>query len=559
MSMLARAVAPRAVKAIDQQEMSTVYGGVQYVPLENHQTWTSDLANAAGGGLGIVTVYACVRLLAETIASVPMILYRRVGQGKERATDHPLYPVFHDQPNPDMTSLVWRELLVSHVAGWGNHFSEVARGPLGDLELWPVRPDRIEAVWDSDGRKQYDYLSPSGGRKRMKPGSIFHVPGLSPDGLRGYSPIALHRKALRLYSVAQEYGTNFLENGARPAVVMTHPGNLSTAAIGRLAAQMDDVRGARNAGKTVILEEGLAITEIGVPPEDAQYIETRKFQMQEIARMYRVPPHMIGDLERATFSNIEHQSIDFVVHTIRPWLVRIEQEIKAQLLADEPDLSVEFLVDGLLRGDAESRAKALQIQRNSGVINGDEWRAIENLNPIPDGSGQTYWMPVNYAAAVVVDEDAEDEIELTSPPLLTRIKAMGEFTCPDCGKLINRRAAPGTVGYCRGCKAEKTFGEEPEPEPPDPLKTATIAFLSREQAPPEVHFHEGAFKSDNVPAPVVNVPAPVVNVPAPVVNVAAPDTEVFTDAMLEVRAVLAQMSKPKTIVRDKDGRIVGLS
>lgn len=451
MSILARAT--RATKGIDQ--VTNPEYGVQYVPLENYQRWTDNATATESAGLGIITVYACVRLLAETIASVPLILYRKVGSGKERATDHPYYKTFHDQTNSSMTSMIWRELLVSHIAGWGNHYSDITHDTFDSLQLWPIRPDRVETSWDANGRKKFEYLSPNGKRKTLDPKRIFHVPGLSPDGLRGYSPIALHRKTLKLYSVAQEYGTNFLENGARPATVLSHPKNLSAPAIDRLSGQMDALRGSGNAGKTVVLEEGLQITEIGVPPEDAQYIETRKFQMQEIARMYRVPPHMIGDLERATFSNIEHQSIDFVVHTIRPWLVRIEQEIKTQLLWREPDLSVEFLVDGLLRGDARSRAEALQIARINGIINGDEWRAIENLNPIEDGSGQTYWMPVNYQSSTQAEPAAVDP---QNPPQLVAVK-MSQFNCPDCGRMVNRLAAPGSIGYCKGCGSEKTFAE----------------------------------------------------------------------------------------------------
>ncbi len=448
MSLLARAVAPRAIKNIDQQAMGS-YGAITYVPLEDHRTWTHEMLPAVEGGLGLVTVYACVRLLAETIASIPLILYRRDGQGKERATDHPLYEVFHDRPNSAMTSMVWRELLVSHVAGWGNHYSELQRTN-GRLEFWPIRPDRIETSWSASGEKVFDYLSTTGKRTTFPPGRIFHVPGLSSDGLRGYSPIALHRKALALATVAQEYGTNFLANGARPAVVLSHPKNLSTPAQQRLAAQMDELKGSRNSGKTVVLEEGLTITEIGVPPEDAQYIETRKFQMQEIARIYRVPPHMIGDLERATFSNIEHQSIDFVVHTIRPWLVRIEQEIKTQILADEPDLSVEFLVDGLLRGDAKSRAEALAIQRQNGVINGDDWAAIENRNPLPDGLGKTYWMPVNYQPAMPPESP---DIAPDTAPTLTVVKSAA-VRCPSCDRLLAELATPPYKFTCTNSKCK---------------------------------------------------------------------------------------------------------
>jgi HK97 family phage portal protein len=532
---------PPAIKRVSVSEDGTYAVGPSTTAIQTYLSMVAAPAHGEGA-LGIVTVYACVRVLAETIASLPLILYRRLpGGGKERATDHPLYETFHDEPNPDMTSLIWRELLVSHVAGWGNHFSEMTRDGLNRLQFWPIRPDRVEAKFE-DGRRVYDYLSPTGERTRFLDGTIFHVRGLSSDGLVGYSPIALHRKAIQLYATAQEYGTSFLANGARPAVVMTHPGTLSQPAIDRLANQMDAMRGSRNAGKTVILEEGLTIQEVGIAPEDAQYIETRKFQMQEIARMYRVPPHMIGDLERATFSNIEHQSIDFVVHTIRPWLVRIEQEIKSQVLAKmgEDELFVEFLVDGLLRGDAKSRAEALATMRQNGIINGDEWRAIENLNPISDELGKTYWMPVNYGPATppeVEEEPVPEAIE--GPPQLRVVKSMAQFDCPDCGRMINRLAAPGTVGHCKSCKAEKTF--------PHPAKASNAELLTG---------LSDAIRSVAEP-PVVNVAAPIVNIeaaPPPDVHV---HTDSFVDAIDDLKTMLAA-PRSKRIERDANGRIVGL-
>lgn len=365
--------------------------------------------------LNIVAVYACVRVLAETVASLPLLLYRRNDGGKERYSDNEWYETLHDRPNPEMTSFVWRETMMSHLTTWGNAYNEIAYDRMGRPQLWPIRPDRIEALYDERGVKVFDYLSPMGGRRRLKPGTVFHIPGLSSNGLRGLSPITLHREALGLYQAAQNFGTSFFRNNARPAVVLSHPRNLTPAAIERLSAQMESLKGSDNAGKTVILEEGLELHEIGIPPEDAQYIETRKFQMQEVARMFRVPPHMVGDLERATFSNIEHQSIDFVVHTIRPWLVRIEQEINTQLLTED-GVYAEFLVDGLLRGDAESRAKALQTLRQNGVISADDWRAIENLNPIGGTAGAAYWQPMNYHA--LLPNETTAELEVNADPAL---------------------------------------------------------------------------------------------------------------------------------------------
>ena len=460
-SLLSRAT--RATKGIDQEAMATLPGAV-YVPLENRQTWTGEMVAGDDSALAIVTFYACVRVLAESVASVPLILYRRLPNGgKERATDHELYPVLHDAPNPEMTSFVWRETLVGHLATWGNSYNEIVEDGFGGMQLWPLRPDRIQARWGPGDTKVFDYLSTIGRRTtQLADGTIFHIPGLSSNGLVGLSPISLHREALGLYQALQDFGASTMRNMARPAVVMTHPKTLSKGAIERLATQMDDLRGSGNAGKTIVMEEGLTIKEIGVPPEDAQYIQSRDFQAREVARMFRMPPHMIGDLERATFTNIEHQSIDFVVYTLMPWLVRIEQEIKSQLLFDQDEYFVEFLVDGLLRGDAVTRAQALQIQRQNGVINGDEWRAIENRNPIEDGSGKAFWMPVNFQAAVTDQVDpgqsADPAIDTGQPsidampmPALTVVKSAA-VRCSKCNRLLAEQASPPYRITCSRCK-----------------------------------------------------------------------------------------------------------
>lgn len=351
------------------------------------------------GAMALPTIYACIQVLREDIASLPCVLYRRLpGGGKERATDHELYPVFHDAPNPEMTSFTWRETLATHVLGWGNHYSEITYDGAGRLELWPVaRPQRIEVAWE--GAKVFYDNEARGGRKRLLPGSIFHVMGQSLNGLVGLSPVALHRATVGEHISTRQFGRSFYDNMARPATLLKHPKTLSMGAIQRLQAQVDDLKGSRNAGKTVVLEEGSDFVTIGIPPEDAQYIETRKFQREEAAQLYRMPPHKVGILEHATFSNIEHQAIDYVTGTLRPWLVRIEQAIKTQLLADEPDLFVEFLVDGLLRGDSKSRSEALQVRFQNGNLSADDWREIENENPLPGGIGKRYYVPVTLRPA----------------------------------------------------------------------------------------------------------------------------------------------------------------
>ena len=347
--------------------------------------------------LGLPTLYACIRVLSEDVAKLPLILYRTTPDGgRERAKDHPLYPVFHDAPNPAMDSFVWRETLITHLAGWGNAYNEIAFDQVGRLQLWPMMPNRTEVRLEG-GERVYYYHKNSGERVKMRPGSVFHITDQSLNGLIGMSRVAYHRETIGEHFATRGFGANFYRNNARPATVLAHPKNLSEGAIQRLAKQMEEMRGSGNAGKTVVLEEGLEIKEIGVPPEDAQYIETRKLQREEIAQLYRMQQHKVGILDHATFSNIEEQNIDYVTGTLMSWLVRVEKAIQREFLFGEPDLYVEHLVDALLRGNAESRAKALQIRWQAGNVSPNDWRRMENENPIE--GGDTYYVPVNYKAA----------------------------------------------------------------------------------------------------------------------------------------------------------------
>lgn len=402
MSLLARATKAAGMPSISED------GTLVTAPL----SWLPWLVQTTGGpiseegSLALPTIYACVRVLAEDVASLPLILYRRLeGGGKERATDHPLYDVLHDAPNPEMTSFTWRETTMTHLLTWGNAYSEIAYDGLGRLQLWPISPSRMDVRWEG-GRRVYYYLGDSG-RKPLKPGSVFHVMGQSLNGLVGLSPIGLHRATLGEHMATRDFGQAFYRNMARPATVLQHPKTLSAGAIERLAAQMEALKGSRNAGKTVVLEEGSQVKEIGIPPEDAQYIETRKLHREEAAQLFRMPPHKVGILDHATFSNIEHQAIDYVTGTLRPWLVRNEQAIATQLLEDEPDIFAEHLVDGLLRGDAKSRAEALAIRRQNGTLTADEWRALENENELAGGVGKVTWMPVNYKPVLPATPETE--------------------------------------------------------------------------------------------------------------------------------------------------------
>ncbi len=331
-------------------------------------------------------VYACVRVLAETIASLPLHTYRRTERGKEKAMDHSLYYLLHDEPNPEMTSFVFRETLMGHLLLWGNAYAQIIRDGRGKvIALYPLLPDRMEVGRNEKGELYYRYLKDSR-EYLLRREEVLHIPGLGFDGLAGYSPIAMAKNAIGMALATEEYGSRLFANDARPSVVLEHPGLLKDP--GKIRDSWNQIyRGSENAHKVAVLEEGMSVKTLSMPPEQAQFLETRKFQIEEICRIFRIPPHLIASLDRATFSNIESQSISFVVHTIRPWLVRIEQAMNKALFSQSEKQKhfVSFVVEGLLRGDFASRMQGYSIGIQNGFLSPNDARSLENLNPIEHG------------------------------------------------------------------------------------------------------------------------------------------------------------------------------
>ena len=288
-----------------------------------------------------IAVYACVRVLSEAIAQLPLHVYEYTDRGKERVPMHPLYFFLHNQPNPEMTSFVFRETLMSHLLIYGNAYAQIIRNGRGDvMGLYPLMPDKIKVDRDERNRliykySRYDEQNPNfreQGEIILPAEQVLHIPGLGFDGLVGYSPIAMAKNAIGLAVACDEYGASFFANGASPSAVLEHPGVIKNPE--RVREAWHRAYGSGNAHKTAILEEGMKYTPISIPNNEAQFLETRKFQIEEIARLYRVPLHMIGDLDHATFSNIEHLSLEFVKYTLDPWLIRWEQSLMKALLSD---------------------------------------------------------------------------------------------------------------------------------------------------------------------------------------------------------------------------------
>ena len=341
----------------------------------------------------MTAVYSCVRILSEAVASLPIHVYKyNESGGKEKALDHPLYFLLHDEPNPEMTSFAFRETLMTHLLLWGNAYAQIVRNGKGEvIGLYPLMPDRMRVDRDENGHLYYEYWLTNEDAPTMKgssvilqPKDVLHIPGLGFDGLVGYSPIAMAKNAIGLAIAAEEYGSKFYANGAAPSGVLEHPGTLKDPSRVRESWQAT-FGGSANSNKVAVLEEGMKYTPISISPNEAQFLETRKFQINEIARIFRVPPHMVGDLEKSSFSNIEQQSLEFVKYTLDPWVSRWEQNMMRSLLTqgEKTTYFIKFNVDGLLRGDYQSRMNGYAIGRQNGWMSANDIRELENLDRIP--------------------------------------------------------------------------------------------------------------------------------------------------------------------------------
>jgi len=398
---------------IDQKTADFIKG----VDLDTGQTSNSGIDIDEDSALKISTVYACVKVIAETIASLPLHLLQELSNGdSEKAKQHPLYGVLHDAPNNEMTSFTFREMLMTNLLLWGNAYALIKRDKNGHVtELYPLKSKNMVVSRDpvTDAIK-YTYTNNKGTSKTYSPKQVLHIPAFTFDGVLGVSPITYAREAMGLALATEEFGARFFGNGARPGGVLEHPGIVKDPE--KLRDSWNKVyQGTRNSHKVAVLEEGMKYHEIGMSPEDSQFLQTRSFQITEICRIFRVPPHMIGDLSRSTFSNIEHQSIDFVVHTIRPWITRWEQAIARALLNDQERTIyyAKFNVNGLMRGDFASRMSGYAIARQNGWMNANEIRALEDMNKIPnDQGGDLYLLNGNMISAIAANQNggAKNEI-----------------------------------------------------------------------------------------------------------------------------------------------------
>lgn len=375
----------------------------------------------------MTAVYSCVRILSEAVASLPLNVYRYTDNGgKEKAIDHSLFHLLHDEPNPEMSSFIFRETLMTHLLLWGNAYAQIIRNGKGEvIALYPLMPDRMSVDRDKNGQLYYKYTKNNDDAPTMESGSVYlspsdvlHIPGLGFDGLVGYSPIAMAKNAIGLAIAAEEYGSKFYANGAAPSGILEHPGTLKDPARVRDSWNAT-FGGSSNSNKVAVLEEGMKYTPISIAPNEAQFLETRKFQINEIARIFRVPPHMVGDLEKSSFSNIEQQSLEFVKYTLDPWVIRWEQALYRALLSEEEKKTVffKFNVEGLLRGDYASRMNGYATARQNGWMSANDIRELEDLDRIPAELGGDLYLvngnmlPLNSAGAAYANRISEEKEE----------------------------------------------------------------------------------------------------------------------------------------------------
>lgn len=350
-------------------------------------------------------VFSCVRVLAESVASLPLVLYRRTsGGGKEKATDHPLYKIVGQSPNAWQSRFEWIEQQVAHQCLRGASYNHIKIDQRGNRQLIPLHPDKVNPKQLPDGRIVYEYFSPTGQRQILLHDEVLRIPFMVVDGVRPLSVISAQREAIGSSMATADHASTFFANGAKPT------GGYVTFDGGTRFKDEEEERKFRdnwqaymtgpNRHKTAFLKQGMEYHELGMSNNDAQFLETRKYQRSEIAGVFKVPPHMIGDLDRATFSNIDAQNISLVVHTIGPWLARWEPALNRDLLTEreQETLFFEFMTDGLLRGDPLARAKYYQTAIMAGWMNRNEIRAKDNL-PAETGLSE-FIVPSNMQASL---------------------------------------------------------------------------------------------------------------------------------------------------------------
>lgn len=384
MGWIDRLIAPQEKRSLTWHSLASVGG-----------TATSGIYVNDAVAMSCTAVFACNRVLAESLASLRLEVKRRLPKGgMEDASDHPLMPVLRDRWNVAMSSFVARETMQGHLGLRGNAFAYIERRGKQIVGLWPLRPDQMMAqiteARDGSVIVSYLYRTATNGAVEFQPRDILHIPALGGDGIMGLAPVTLFRQSIGLALATEEAGSRFFGNSARPSGVYEHPQKLSPDAYKRLKESLDAQNaGVANTGRTVLLEEGMKWTQVGLSNEDSQYLETRSFQVQDIARIYRVPPHMIGaaTADSQTYANVEQRSMEFLQYTVMPWVERWTQELEHKLLTpkERESYAIRFDLDDIVKADLKTRFEAYKIGLDARFLTRNEVREEEEMPPLPGG------------------------------------------------------------------------------------------------------------------------------------------------------------------------------
>jgi HK97 family phage portal protein len=370
--------------------------------------------------LNYSAVYNAVYLISDTVSTLPLGLRRKEDRKTLTVDSNPLHGVLHDQANPYMTAMTMREVSMAHALMWGNSYAEIVRNPMGEVvELWPITPNRVQ-IKRFNQDLFYVIRMTSGEDVTLSREQVLHVPGLGFDGYMGYSVISLAANAIGLGLAMETFGSRYFGNGTHPGVIVSHPGKLSPEAAQNLQKSLvSSYSGLGKSHRLMLLEEGMALEKLGVPPNDSQFLESRQFQVPEIARWFNLPPHKLKDLTKSSFSNIEAEQISFLTDSILPWLVRLEQNYKMQLLTaveKKQGLYFKHTVEGLLRASTKERALFYRTMWMMGAISQNEIREKEDMDPIE--GGDEYFVPLNMVplSRALQEPEPEAEAEDTSDP-----------------------------------------------------------------------------------------------------------------------------------------------
>lgn len=405
----------------------------QALSVTDEKAWNPSLWNLLGSqsvsgetvtehtALTYSAVFNAISLISGTIAALPLHLMQKRGEAKRVADDRKVYGVLHDQWNPWMTAMAGRECLMAHVLAWGNGYCEIVRDGFGEVtQLWPITPERVRP--SVEGGELVYYVKVDGPERRFPRSRIFHLPGLGFDGLMGYSVVSLARKSFGLGMAIETFGALYFGQGTHPGVAVTHPGRLTDQGHKNLSTSLaDSYAGLGKSHRLMLLEEGMKVEKLGVPPNDSQFLESRQFQVAEIARWFNLPPHKLKDLTRSSFNNIESEQRSFYVDSVLPWLVRLEQNYNLQLLTPSDKfytgrgrLYFKHSPEGILRGDAAARGQFYKDLFGIGALSVNEIRALEDLDPV-DG-GDIHLVPLNMIPLELAGEE-EPEPPTQEPPV----------------------------------------------------------------------------------------------------------------------------------------------